>query len=191
MSQNAQLCHHISCHCHCHSSTSSLVWGLKEFTEVVESSTLPWSSLSCFETTLSIQVIALIARVSCCCAGSERGAGGGGRLGRDQERLRPAGRWQPRWLYYTTGSRACSVSLLLLMLSVFFYRLSFVAANAADWRWCWQLYAANAVGLLLPILLPFAADAVSLLQLMFLLMLSASTVDVPANAVSMYSWRSC
>ena len=38
------------------SSTSSLIWGLKEFTEVVESPSRPWSSLSCFETTPSIQV---------------------------------------------------------------------------------------------------------------------------------------
>ena len=38
------------------SSTSSLIWGLKEFTEVVESPTRPWSSLSCFETTPSTQV---------------------------------------------------------------------------------------------------------------------------------------
>ena len=33
------------------SSTSSLIWGLKEFNKVVESPTLPWSSLSCFENT--------------------------------------------------------------------------------------------------------------------------------------------
>ena len=38
------------------SSTNSLIWGLKEFTEVVESPTRPWSSLICFETTPSIQV---------------------------------------------------------------------------------------------------------------------------------------
>ena len=38
------------------SSTSSLTWGLKEFTKVVESQTRPWSSLSCFKTTPSIQV---------------------------------------------------------------------------------------------------------------------------------------
>ena len=38
------------------SSTSSLIWGLKEFTEVVESPTRPWNSLSCFETSPSIQV---------------------------------------------------------------------------------------------------------------------------------------
>ena len=38
------------------SSTSSLIWGLKEFTKVVESPTRPWSSLSFFETTPSIQV---------------------------------------------------------------------------------------------------------------------------------------
>ena len=38
------------------SSTSSLIWGLKEFTKVVDSPTLPWSSLSCFETTSSIRV---------------------------------------------------------------------------------------------------------------------------------------
>ena len=37
-------------------STSSLIWGLKEFTEVVESPNRPWISLSCFETTPSIQV---------------------------------------------------------------------------------------------------------------------------------------
>ena len=37
------------------SSTSSLILGLKEFTKVVESPTRPWSSLSCFETTPSIQ----------------------------------------------------------------------------------------------------------------------------------------
>ena len=38
-------------------STSSLIWGLKEFTKVVESQTRPWdwSSLSCLETTPSIQ----------------------------------------------------------------------------------------------------------------------------------------
>ena len=36
------------------SSTSSLIWGLKEFTKVVESPTRPRSSLSCFETTPSI-----------------------------------------------------------------------------------------------------------------------------------------
>ena len=38
------------------SSTSSLIWGLKEFTTMVESPTRPWSSLSCFEATPSIQV---------------------------------------------------------------------------------------------------------------------------------------
>ena len=38
------------------SSTSSLIWGLKEFTDVVESPTRPWSSLICVETTPSIQV---------------------------------------------------------------------------------------------------------------------------------------
>ena len=38
------------------SSTSSLIWGLGEFTKVMESPTRPWSSLSCFETTPSIQV---------------------------------------------------------------------------------------------------------------------------------------
>ena len=38
------------------SSTSSLIRGLKEFTKVVQSSTRPWSSLSCFEITRSIQV---------------------------------------------------------------------------------------------------------------------------------------
>ena len=38
------------------SSTSSLIWGLKEFTTVVESPTRPWNSLSCFEATPSIQV---------------------------------------------------------------------------------------------------------------------------------------
>ena len=38
------------------SSTSSLIWGVKEFTEMVESLTRPWSSLSCFETTPSIKV---------------------------------------------------------------------------------------------------------------------------------------
>ena len=38
------------------SSTSSLIWGLKEITKMVESSTRPWSSLSCFEATPSIQV---------------------------------------------------------------------------------------------------------------------------------------
>ena len=38
------------------SSTSSLIWGLKEFTKVVESPTLLWSSLSCFKTTPSIHV---------------------------------------------------------------------------------------------------------------------------------------
>ena len=38
------------------SSTSSLIRGLKECTKVVESPTLPWSSLSYFETTQSIQV---------------------------------------------------------------------------------------------------------------------------------------
>ena len=36
--------------------TSSLIWGLKEFTKVVESPTRPRSSLSCFETTPSILV---------------------------------------------------------------------------------------------------------------------------------------
>ena len=36
--------------------TSSLIWGFKEFTPVVESPTRPWSSLSCFEATPSIQV---------------------------------------------------------------------------------------------------------------------------------------
>ena len=39
------------------SSTSSLIWGLKEFSKVVESLTRPCSSLSCCETTPSIQVI--------------------------------------------------------------------------------------------------------------------------------------
>ena len=39
------------------SSTSSLIWGLKEFTTVVEYPTRPWSSLSWFEATPSIQVI--------------------------------------------------------------------------------------------------------------------------------------
>ena len=38
------------------SSTSNLIWGLKEFTKVVVSLTRPRSSLSCFETTESIQV---------------------------------------------------------------------------------------------------------------------------------------
>ena len=38
------------------SSTSSLIWGLKQFTTMVESPTRPWSSLSCFESTPSIQV---------------------------------------------------------------------------------------------------------------------------------------
>ena len=38
------------------SSTSSLIWGLKEYTEVVEFLTGPWSSLCWIETTLSIQV---------------------------------------------------------------------------------------------------------------------------------------
>ena len=38
------------------SSTRSLIWGLKEFTTMVESLTRPWSSLSCFEATPSIQV---------------------------------------------------------------------------------------------------------------------------------------
>ena len=38
------------------SSTSPLIWGLKEFTTMVESPTRPWSSLSCFEATPSIQV---------------------------------------------------------------------------------------------------------------------------------------
>ena len=38
------------------SSTSSFIWWVKQFTEMVESQTRPWSSLSCFETTPSIQV---------------------------------------------------------------------------------------------------------------------------------------
>ena len=38
------------------SSTSYLISGLKEFTKVVESLTRPWSGLSCFETTPSIQM---------------------------------------------------------------------------------------------------------------------------------------
>ena len=38
------------------SSTSSLIWGLKEFTTMVESPTRPWSSLNSFEATPSIQV---------------------------------------------------------------------------------------------------------------------------------------
>ena len=38
------------------SSTSSLIWGLKEFTEVVESPTRPWSNVRWFETTPSIQL---------------------------------------------------------------------------------------------------------------------------------------
>ena len=38
------------------SSTSSFIWGLKEFTTMVESPSRPWSSLSCFEATPSIQV---------------------------------------------------------------------------------------------------------------------------------------
>ena len=38
------------------SSNSYLIFGLKEFTKVVESLTLPRISLSCFETTPSIQV---------------------------------------------------------------------------------------------------------------------------------------
>ena len=38
------------------SSTSSLIRGLKEFTTKVVSPTRPWSSLSCFEATPSIQV---------------------------------------------------------------------------------------------------------------------------------------
>ena len=46
------------------SSTSSLIWGLKEFTEVVEFPTRPWSSLSCFETTQSIQVSIQVAPFS-------------------------------------------------------------------------------------------------------------------------------
>ena len=33
-----------------------LIWGLKEFTTMVKSPTRPWSSLSCFEATPSIQV---------------------------------------------------------------------------------------------------------------------------------------
>ena len=37
-------------------STSWLIWGLKEFTEVVESPTRPWSSLSWSEATPSIQL---------------------------------------------------------------------------------------------------------------------------------------
>ena len=44
------------------SSTSSLILGLKEFTYVLESPTRPWSSLSCFETTPSIQVSAIDRR---------------------------------------------------------------------------------------------------------------------------------
>ena len=35
------------------SSASSLIWGLKEFTTMVESPTRPWSSLICFEATPS------------------------------------------------------------------------------------------------------------------------------------------
>ena len=38
------------------SLTSYLILGLKEFIKVVESMTWPWSMLSCFETTPSIQV---------------------------------------------------------------------------------------------------------------------------------------
>ena len=38
------------------SSTSSLILGLKEFTTMVEAPTWPWSSLSCFEATPTIQV---------------------------------------------------------------------------------------------------------------------------------------
>ena len=38
------------------STTRSLIGGLKEFTTVVESPNHPWSSLSCFEATPSIQV---------------------------------------------------------------------------------------------------------------------------------------
>ena len=38
------------------SSTSSLIWGLNEFTKVVDSPTRPRSSISCFETTPSIQL---------------------------------------------------------------------------------------------------------------------------------------
>ena len=36
------------------SSTSSLIWGFKEFTTMVEPPTRPWSSLSCFEATPSM-----------------------------------------------------------------------------------------------------------------------------------------
>ena len=39
------------------SSTSSLIWELKEFTTVVESPTRPWSSLNCFEATPSIHAM--------------------------------------------------------------------------------------------------------------------------------------
>ena len=45
----SQKCSTMSPHQATASSTSSLIWKLKEFTEVVESPTLPWSSLSCFK----------------------------------------------------------------------------------------------------------------------------------------------
>ena len=47
------------------SETSSLIWGLKEFTEVVGSLTRPWISLSCFKTTPSIKVHRLSLLMDC------------------------------------------------------------------------------------------------------------------------------